>query len=44
MVETGTTKQEATDWCLSMGVKPSAMYYYCLAEHANCIGYVVLGP
>jgi hypothetical protein len=38
MIETGTTKQQATDWVLSMGVKPSAMY--CWAEHANCVGCV----
>lgn len=38
MVEHGTTKQQATDWVLAMGVKPSAMY--CWAEHANCVGCV----
>ena len=38
MIETGTTKQQAVDWCLSLGVKPSAMY--CWAEHANCVGCV----
>lgn len=38
MIETGTTKQQAVDWVLSTGVKPSAMY--CWAEHANCIGCV----
>jgi PP-loop superfamily ATP-utilizing enzyme len=38
MIETGTTKQEATEWVLSMGVKPSAMY--CWSEHANCVGCV----
>ena len=38
MIETGTTKQQATDWVLSMGVKPSAIY--CWSEHANCVGCV----
>ena len=38
LIETATTKQQAFDWCLSMGVKPSAMY--CWAEHANCVGCV----
>lgn len=38
LISTGTTKQQATDWCLSMGVKPSAMY--CWSEHANCVGCV----
>lgn len=32
------TKQQATDWCIAQGVKPSAMY--CWAEHSNCIGCV----
>lgn len=38
IIEEQVTKQECADWCLSMGVKPSAMY--CWAEHANCIGCV----
>jgi hypothetical protein len=38
LIETSTTKQQATDWCLSMGVKPSAIY--CWSEHANCVGCV----
>jgi hypothetical protein len=38
LVEEMVTKQEAADWCLSMGVRPSAMY--CWAAHANCIGCV----
>jgi hypothetical protein len=38
MIETDTTKQEAVDWVLSIGVKPSAMY--CWSEHANCVGCV----
>ena len=39
MISTGTTKQQASDWCnCTMGVKPSAMYEW--ADHANCIGCV----
>jgi len=38
LIETGTTKQAATDWCLALGVKPSAIY--CWSEHANCVGCV----
>jgi hypothetical protein len=38
MIETGTTKQQCVNYCLSLGVKPSAMY--CWAEHANCVGCV----
>lgn len=38
MIEELTTKQQCADWCLEMGVRPSAMY--CWAEHANCIGCV----
>lgn len=38
MIETGTTKQQATDWVMAMGVKPSAMY--CWSDHANCLGCV----
>lgn len=38
IVEEKLTKQQATDWVLSMGVRPSAMY--CWSEHANCIGCV----
>lgn len=39
MIETGTTKQQASDWCAcTMGVPPSAMYKW--AEHANCVGCV----
>lgn len=38
MVEVGATKQDAVDFCLSLGVKPSAMYRW--AEHANCVGCV----
>lgn len=36
--ECGITKQQAADWCLSMGVRPSAMYRW--SEHANCVGCV----
>ncbi len=38
IIEQKVTKQMCSDWCLSMGVKPSAMY--CWADHANCIGCV----
>lgn len=38
LIETGTSKQDAVDWCLSLGVKPSSMY--CWSEHANCVGCV----
>jgi hypothetical protein len=38
VIEDRITKQQAADWCLEMGVSPSAMY--CWAEHANCVGCV----
>jgi hypothetical protein len=38
IIEEKVTKQQCAEWCLSMGVKPSAMY--CWADHANCIGCV----
>lgn len=39
MIETGTTKQQAADWCsCTMGVQPSAQYEHF--EHANCDGCV----
>jgi hypothetical protein len=38
MIETQTTKQQAVDWCLAQGVKPSEMYRW--SEHANCVGCV----
>lgn len=38
VIEERVTKQECADWCLSMGVHPSAMY--CWSEHANCVGCV----
>lgn len=36
--EFGVTKQQAADWCLSLGVRPSSMYHW--SEHANCVGCV----
>lgn len=38
LISENVTKQQATDWCIAQGVKPSAMY--CWAEHSNCIGCV----
>lgn len=38
VVEESVTKQQTADWCVGMGVQPSAMY--CWSEHANCIGCV----
>lgn len=38
LIEERVTKQQCADWCLSLGVKPSAMY--CWSDHANCIGCV----
>lgn len=38
VAEEGVTKQACADWCLSMGVRPSAMYEW--ADHANCLGCV----
>lgn len=38
VIEERVTKQDCADWCLEMGVKPSAMY--CWSEHANCVGCV----
>lgn len=38
LVEEDITKQQASEWVLAQGVKPSAMY--CWAEHANCVGCV----
>lgn len=38
LAEEGITKQQCADWCLSVGVKPSAMYRW--SEHANCVGCV----
>ena len=38
LIEERVTKQQATDWVIGQGVKPSAMY--CWAEHANCVGCV----
>ncbi len=36
LVEDGVSKQQAADWCLSKGVRPTEMYRW--SEHANCIG------
>jgi hypothetical protein len=38
IVRENVDKQTCADWCVSLGVQPSAMY--CWAEHANCIGCV----
>lgn len=38
LIEESVTKQQATDWVLAQGVKPSEMYRW--AEHANCVGCV----
>lgn len=38
IIEENITKQQCADWCISLGVQPSAMY--CWAEHANCLGCV----
>jgi len=38
VIEENVTKQQTTDWCLELGVRPSSMY--CWAEHANCVGCV----
>ncbi len=38
LIEVPTSKQDAVDWCLGMGVKPSEMYRW--SEHANCVGCV----
>jgi hypothetical protein len=38
VVREGTTKQQCADWCVSVGVRPSAMYEW--SEHANCVGCV----
>jgi hypothetical protein len=38
MVEDKITKQQAADWCISLGVRPPQMYTW--SEHANCVGCV----
>lgn len=38
VIKEGVTKQQCADWCMSLGVQPSAMY--CWSEHANCVGCV----
>jgi hypothetical protein len=36
IAEEAVTKQACADWCLALGVRPSAMYENF--EHANCLG------
>ncbi len=38
VAEEKVTKQECADWCMSLGVRPSAMYEW--SDHANCVGCV----
>lgn len=38
VAEESIGKQQCADWCVSIGVQPSAMY--CWSEHANCPGCV----
>jgi len=38
LVEEKITKQQAADWCISLGVQPPRMYRW--SEHANCVGCV----
>lgn len=38
IVEAGVSKQDCADWCVSVGVAPSAMYEW--SDHANCVGCV----
>ncbi len=38
MIEDKVTKQQAADWCVSLGVRPPRMYLW--SEHANCVGCV----
>lgn len=38
LIEEKVSKQQCADWCLELGVKPSAMYRW--SEHANCVGCV----
>ena len=38
LIEKEITKQDAADYCLSLGIKPPEMYRW--SEHANCIGCV----
>ena len=38
VAEETVIKQACADWCLEMGVRPSAMYEW--ADHANCVGCV----
>lgn len=36
LIENEVTKQDAADWCIALGVRPSSMYVW--SEHANCVG------
>lgn len=38
MIEMECSKQQAADWCKSIGVQPPRMYLW--SEHANCVGCV----
>jgi 3'-phosphoadenosine 5'-phosphosulfate sulfotransferase (PAPS reductase)/FAD synthetase len=38
LIDNHITKQQAADYCLSLGVQPPAMYRW--SEHANCVGCV----
>ena len=38
LVDEGITKQQAADYCISLGVRPPAMSLW--SEHANCVGCV----
>ncbi len=38
LIDNAITKQMAADYCLSIGVRPPAMYRW--SEHANCVGCV----
>ena len=38
LVECEVSKQQAADWCISLGVRPSKMYLW--SDHANCVGCV----
>lgn len=36
IIENAITKQQAADWCIAHGVRPSSMYLW--SDHANCPG------
>ena len=38
LIEEGISKQQAADWCIAQGVRPSEMYRW--SGHANCVGCV----